>query len=246
MRPFVPKVIFSDFDGTLTEGHRLTPVFFDILKLCEKSKIPFVVVTGRSVQWAYFVLTHFDWPVDFIAEGGGVWVQKHSLQNIETKVLISEDKKLLLEKTTIELQEHFNIELSADSSGRLTDQAVELSLFDKNPKLKEKVVAHLEKRGLHSSCSNVHLNFWAGEVSKSKAMKTFMRQCHPKLSEDDVLFFGDSLNDESVFKDFPRTVGVSNIDSVIDKLKYPPKLVLEGAENSGPLGVHSLLSSWLK
>lgn len=246
MTPFVPKIVFSDFDGTLTEGHRLTTEFFGILELCKKANIPFVVVTGRSVQWAYFVLTHFDWPRDFIAEGGGVWVQKHSVQDIETKLLISEEERLLLEKTTIDLQKRFNIELSADSSGRVADRAIELSALEKSPYLKNEVMSFLKERGLHSSCSNVHLNFWAGELSKSSAIKTFMAKSFPSVSADEVLFFGDSLNDESVFKDFPKTVGVSNIERVIDKLSHRPTLILKGEQNQGPHGVYSLLSSWLK
>lgn len=246
MNPFVPKIVFSDFDGTLTEGHRLTAKFFDILNLCQKRSIPFIVVTGRSVQWAYFVLTHFDWPIHFIAEGGGVWVQKHSVQNLETKLLISDKERLLLEKVTAELKERYQIELSADSSGRLTDRAIELEVFEGRPKLKSDVQKFLTNHGLMSSCSNVHLNFWAGEVSKSKAIKKLMNDEFPKVQDRDVLFFGDSLNDESVFKDFPHTVGVSNIERVLTQLQHRPTLVLEEAQNAGPKGVYSLLSDWLK
>jgi HAD superfamily hydrolase (TIGR01484 family) len=246
LKPFAPKIVFSDFDGTLTEGHRLGPQFFDILNLCEKSKVPFIVVTGRSVQWAYFVLTHFDWPVHFIAEGGGVWVQKHSQQNLETKILISTAEKLLLEKTAIELRERYRIELSADSSGRMTDRAIELEVFKNNNELKLDVQKFLKSSGLESTCSNVHLNFWAGKVSKANAMKHLMSKEFSSLNEKDTLFFGDSLNDESVFKDFSHTVGVSNIDRVIAQLKSQPSLVLKGSENEGPKGVYSFLSDWLK
>lgn len=246
MKPFVPKIVFSDFDGTLTEGHRLTSRFFDILNLCEQSKIPFVIVTGRSVQWAYFVLTHFDWPVHFIAEGGGVWVQKHTIQNLETKLLISEQQKVLLEKVTAEIKNRFDLELSADSSGRFSDRAIELDTFKNNPKLKTEVQSYLSSRGLESSCSNVHLNFWAGGLSKSKAMKHLMREKFPKLQNEEALFFGDSLNDESAFKEFQNTVGVSNIERVLEELNNKPSLVLKGPENAGPSGVYSILSDWLK
>ena len=57
------------------------------------------------------------------------------------------------------------------------------------------------------------------------------------------MYFGDSLNDESMFEKFTHTVGVSNIDRVLNKLKYKPKTILKGEENIGPDGVINFLTN---
>mgnify|MGYP000963175591 CR=1 FL=1 len=57
------------------------------------------------------------------------------------------------------------------------------------------------------------------------------------ISADETIFYGDAMNDESMFKDFQNSVGVSNIISVLDKLTHKPSIVLEGKENAGPNGV---------
>ncbi len=58
-----PKLVLSDFDGTLTEHTELTPKFFEILELLKASNIPLLIVTGRSLSWAHFLLTHLYSPI---------------------------------------------------------------------------------------------------------------------------------------------------------------------------------------
>ena len=53
-----PKIVFSDFDGTLTEqGDSL--VFF-MPETIKKNGSKLVIVTGRPLSWAHFLLTHFE------------------------------------------------------------------------------------------------------------------------------------------------------------------------------------------
>jgi hypothetical protein len=49
-----------------------------------------------------------------------------------------------------------------------------------------------------------------------------------------------------MFEFFPNTVGVSNILSILDKLEYKPKIILEGKENSGAYGVYNHLREVLE
>lgn len=241
-----PKIVFSDFDGTLTLGTALGPIFFEILDLCDKNNLPFIVVTGRSVQWSYFTLTHLPTLNFSIAEGGGIWVEKKSEHELITHLNITEDERVHLKQTAKELCRRFPVTLSADSSGRITDRAIELYEFEKDPALKGEVESFLQEKKLHFSSSSVHLNFWAGEVSKSKAMNILLERFYPELSRDELIYFGDSMNDESVFRDFPYTVGVANLQKIQDKLRSLPQVILKGEEYEGPHGVHFYLQSLLK
>jgi HAD superfamily hydrolase (TIGR01484 family) len=228
------KIVFSDFDGTLTYKEGLGPIFFDVLNHLESKNIPLVIVTGRSLSWGHFLLTHFPYLVDVIVEGGGAIVTRRGKFITEECLISNEDVEKLANFTHKFKKEFPNIQLSVDSFGRKTDRAIELH------DLQDGVLFHhiedfLRSEGINFSTSNVHLNFWCGEVSKYKAVAHYLEQ--KKIAEDECLFFGDSLNDQAMFKSFKNSIGVSNISKVIDQLQFRPTTILQGDENIGPFGV---------
>ena len=238
------KIVFSDFDGTLTQGETLDKTFFEILSFLKSQSLPLVIVTGRSKSWAHFLLTHIPYLEFVLSEGGGVLskVELHEgSRHLKDELLVSEEDVAYLANTTRELQESLNLELSVDSFGRQTDRAIELSSLkdlNKMNALKEL----LTEKGLTYSTSSVHLNFWKGDISKIKGIEFFLKN-YTSYSLEECIYFGDSLNDESVFKGMKNTVGVSNLLKVIDRLKYKPQIILGGSENEGPKGVLSHLRS---
>ena len=224
------KIVFSDFDGTLTYKEGLSPIFFDVLSLLESKKIPLVIVTGRSLSWGHFLLTHFPYLQDVIVEGGGTMVSR-SGKFITEECLISEADVRRLADFCVEFKAKFpNTPLSVDSFGRKTDRAIELH--------------DLREKNINFSTSNVHLNFWCGEVSKFKAVEHFLAL--KKETAANTVFFGDSLNDQSMFKSFENSVGVANIASVLERMTYRPSTILKGDENIGPWGVLNYLKEKLR
>lgn len=235
------KIVFSDFDGTLTNNGKLGAVFFKILELIEKSESELVVVSGRSVSWGHFLLTHF--PLKHvIMEGGGVIVSRSIDGVISEEYLVSEQTLDYLEAVTQELIKAVpEVVMSADSFGRKSDRAVEFGMMS------EEAINKLEdflrsKENIHFSRSNVHINFWAGDISKANGVKKFFKSYIPHIKEDDCIFYGDAANDESMFEYFSNTVGVSNIISILDSLEFKPRIVLEGKDNTGAFGVFNHLS----
>lgn len=237
-----PKIVFSDFDGTLTHHEKLGPIFFDLLNLLNTHKIPLVIVTGRSLSWGHFLLTHFPLQ-DVIVEGGGARVYRND-KLIDEELYVEESEvNRLAQFCEILKVDSPHLKLSADSFGRKTDRAIEL--WD----LQDGVFFHhvedlLRERGVNFSTSNVHLNFWCGEISKYQAVTNFLKA--KNISSDDAIFFGDSLNDQSMFKSFKNSVGVANIEKVMDQLEYRPTIILKGIENEGPYGVYRYLKSLLE
>ena len=47
------------------------------------------------------------------------------------------------------------------------------------------------------------------------------------------VYVGDALNDEPMFKGFPRSVGVANVRGVWDELVHKPAFVTDAAEGAG-------------
>lgn len=243
----LPQVIFSDFDGTLTCGSELTNHFFKILNLVKKNNIPLIIVTGRSVSWAHFLLTHFSSLEYVIAEGGGVLVRRGKGDDLLNEFLVPKSDLKSLKDFSDDLLNNFvGLSLSADSLGRVADRAIELAEFNLSTDLKLQVEEYMKSKFINFSTSSVHLNFWKGELSKYKACVYLLEKYYPEIKIDHTLFFGDSLNDESMFKDMKFSVGVSNIKDSLSKLEYTPKVILEGEENIGANGVYNHLLNILK
>lgn len=229
-------IFFSDFDGTLTgEGRELTRHFFEIIDYVHAKNHELIIVSGRSISWGHFLLTHFPLKA-CIMEGGGVIVYLDERGEIVEEPLVSHLELERLRVFTTQLKHHYpHIPLSADSFGRLTDRAIEFHLMEKS--WIDQVMDFMDKEKINYSKSNVHINFWCGEISKYLGVQYFMKKYRSHVLENDCWFFGDAPNDESMFELFHNSVGVSNIQRCLDRLKYKPRIILEGEENSGPLGV---------
>lgn len=240
----LPKIVFSDFDGTLTDHTEFSEKFLHIIHFLQQTKIPFVIVTGRSLSWAHFLMTHFSSLDVIIAEGGGVILERDAECVMKHRSLVSDTDLARLVAVTEQLKIKYpQALLSADSLGRLTDRAIELPSLASDPALQKAVCQLFDEHGINYSTSNVHLNFWSGNISKFDAMMLLMDEQFPGISPDDTVFFGDSLNDQSVFQSLKHTVGVANVSQVLEQMTYKPAIVLEGEHNAGPAGVLAYLHS---
>lgn len=234
------KIVFSDFDGTLTFKEGLSPVFFEIINLLESKKVPLVIVTGRSLSWGHFLLTHFPFLENVIVEGGGAIVTRTG-KFITEECLVSQSDVLKLSDFVQDFSVEFpKIKLSVDSFGRKTDRAIELHDLQDGVLFKH-IESFLRTHNINFSTSNVHLNFWCGEVSKYMAVDHFLKK--HKTVENECIFFGDSLNDQAMFKSFHNSVGVANIVNVMHLLEFKPTTILKGDENIGPFGVLNYLQN---
>lgn len=228
-------IFFSDFDGTLTTDGQLTRDFFDILEHVKTHDQELVIVSGRSLSWGHFFLTHFPLKA-CIMEGGGVILYLDKNGEIVQEPLVPQSELDRLSKFTEELKKKFpHIPLSADSFGRLSDRAIEFHLMGE--KAIDDVMVYMDENKISYSKSNVHINFWAGEISKYLGVKEFMKKFRVDYKEDQCWFFGDAPNDQSMFELFHNSVGVSNIEHCLHKLTHKPRIILHGDENIGPKGV---------
>ncbi len=234
-------IFFSDFDGTLTTDGELTRDFFEIMDFIKHHGHELVIVSGRSLSWGHFFLTHFPLKA-CIMEGGGVIVYRDERNEIVQEPLVSEKELKRLSDFTTKLQHHYpHVPLSADSFGRLSDRAIEFHLMDE--KWIDEVMQFMDKEDINYSKSNVHINFWCGEISKFLGVKYFLEKYRKELKAEECWFFGDAPNDESMFELFHNSVGVSNISHCLHKLKFKPRIILEGDENIGPKGVLNHITS---
>ncbi len=237
-----PKIILSDFDGTLTHHTEMTSEFFEVLKISQEKKLPFVIITGRSISWAHFFITHFSSLPIVISEGGGAISYKDEQGLIQNQFMLAESEIARLEQFCTLLQKTYpKLYLSSDSIGRVTDRAIELCDLEDEAFRKE-LCELMDAHQINYSTSNVHLNFWCDNLSKANAAKAMFKTFFPDLDmKKDAIYFGDNLNDQSMFDQVATSIGVSNIEDVEDKLDIRPTVILRGKENKGPSGVLNYL-----
>lgn len=217
------------------EGRELTRDFFEIIDFIHKHEHELVIVSGRSISWGHFFLTHFPLKA-CIMEGGGVILHLDERGEIVQEPLVSKEELSRLENFTEKIKHHFpHVPLSADSFGRMTDRAIEFHLMDEE--WVNDVMKFMEQEQINYSKSNVHINFWCGNISKYLGVVYFLKHYRPHLKQENAWFFGDAPNDESMFELFHNSVGVSNIQKCLHRLNHKPRIILEGEENAGPKGV---------
>lgn len=234
------KKIFSDFDGTLTQNGLMSAVFFDLLNELKKKNLELVIVSGRSISWGHFLLTHFPLNVVIMEGGGVISIKEGGL--IKDYPQVDDDLLEKLSEVSNGIAALDGVVMSADSFGRLADRAIEFKQMEVE---KVKIMEdYLTAHDLNFSYSNVHLNFWAGEISKYNAVKTLSLMQNFEI--DDCYYFGDALNDQSMFKHFKNSVGVSNIKPFLDKMTHKPAIILEGESNAEINGVYNFITSQLQ
>ena len=89
------------------------------------------------------------------------------------------------------------------------------------------------------------MNFWVGDISKKNSVEYYLEN-YSTHNKDECIYFGDSLNDQSVFSWMENSVGVSNISRVLQVLKHKPATILQGNNNKEIHGVKNYLKSLLK
>ncbi len=98
-------------------------------------------------------------------------------------------------------------------------------------------------RGAQAKVSSIHVNTWFGQYDKLSTTLLFMEnvlgQSNPK---DTIMFFGDSPNDEQMFKYFPYSCGVANILQFEKSMTSLPTYVasLEGGDGFAESIAHFL------
>lgn len=238
-RPF--KILFTDIDGTLTEGGRLPSSSYAALWELANQGTQVVPVTGRPAGWCDLIARF--WPVHgVIGENGalvyrydGRRMHRHELQtSSQRKDQRSKFKQIVAAVRT----EVPGARVAADQFCRRFDLAIDFA-EDVSPlpptqiqKIKKIFVDH----GAQAKVSNIHVNGWYGDYDKLSTCQWYCRQWFKwELADhlDEVAFVGDSPNDEPMFAYFKWSFAVANVRAFIEQMKAHPRYVTEAPEAAG-------------
>ncbi len=232
------KAIFSDFDDTLTNHSLFHSKTLKTLESLKQKGFWLVLVSGRPAGWADCLMRIL--PIDAMVfeNGAGVMIKEGSkitTVRLASDKNLSEEKKIL-EELFISLKKEIpHLKLATDQPYRLYDYAIDF--IEEPPPLSatetEKTLNFLNRApGITAKLSSIHINYWYGQHTKVTACEYLLNTEGKTRSIhlENVLYSGDSPNDEPLFQFFHHSVGVANIRLFWDKLKFHPKFItqLEG------------------
>lgn len=235
------KAVFTDLDGTLTSGSRVRPETVASLWRLREAGFWTVIVTGRPAGWADCLLRL--WPVDSVIFENGAGVMRREGDSHVTTTLAAgmpreQQYAILLEILQKVREEVPRIKLASDQAFRLYDIAIDFN--EEPPRLTqgevEKIleILHADDR-ITAKLSSIHVNFWVGSHTKVTACEWLLagEGRARGVTRENVVFSGDSPNDEPLFEFFPLSVGVANVREFIPRMKALPAYLTEGAEGEG-------------
>lgn len=229
------KAVFSDFDDTLTHQSLFHAKTLKTIETLKEKGLWLVLVSGRPAGWADCLMRIL--PIDAMVFENGAGIMIKEASKIKT-IRLASDKNLIEERKILEdlfyklKKEIPHLKLATDQPYRLYDYAIDF--IEEPPPLSateiEKSLSFLNATpGITAKLSSIHINYWYGEHTKVTACE-YLLNTEGKLrsiSKENVVYSGDSPNDEPLFQYFPHSVGVANIKLFWDKLKFRPKYVTQ-------------------
>jgi len=245
------KGVFCDIDDTLTWEGRLIPAAFAALAELQAQGLRVIPITGRPAGWVDHIARM--WPVDgVVGENGGLWffmadgkLQRRFLQAHDVR---AHNRAKLDSLATDILKAVPGSALASDQAYRALDLAIDFC-EDVAPLPRSeinRIVEEFEKIGATCKVSSIHVNGWFGDFDKSAGCAQFLKERFGEdLSQEssNYIFFGDSANDEPLFRTFPLSVGVANVADFLDRMEFGPSYITRGNGGHGfAEGIERILS----
>jgi len=232
------RYILMDIDDTLTREGKLLPSSFLSLWKLRDAGFKVIPVTGRPAGWCDLIARQ--WPVDgVIGENGALvfWEEESLESGKKLPVLktffhenaVRNDHKTLIKIKEMALEEIPGLRLAKDQFARLFDIAIDFAEEDPVFPLTvaERIREIAEKEGAIAKVSSIHVNIWLGQYTKLSMAEKFLTERFGWQPENDteVVFVGDSPNDEPMFGRFPLACAVANVNKYRDLIKQLPTFI---------------------
>ena len=235
------RYILVDIDDTLTTEGKLTAPAYSALWELKYAGLKVIPVTGRSTGWCDLICR--EWPVDgVIAENGALafWEERAVGPAGEGLAFgpvmkadyhpnaVSNNHPVLMRVKERAMAEFPELRLAKDQFARRFDLALDFA--EESPVLPlstaERVRSIAEEEGAVAKISSIHVNVWMGDYSKLSMAKRFLTKRFGWAGNNrEVLFVGDSPNDEPMFTRFPLTCAVANVSRYAALMKHFPAYI---------------------
>ncbi len=243
-------ILFTDVDDTLTTGGRLLPETYVAICRLAAEGVKIVPVTGGCAGWCDQIIR--TWPVAaVIGEGGAFYAERTAPQTVrwnywgDEQTHRRDQASILSALATLEL--NFEPKLASDQSFRYVDVAVDYNQQESlTPEQVAVISDALRARGFSVRQSSIHINIWKGDFDKATMSLRVGQELfglEPDVLRTRSIFIGDAPNDESMFRNFPKSVGVANIRRHLPAMPCQPAVITSQASG---LGFTEMADAWLQ
>lgn len=236
------RYVLMDIDDTITKGGKLLAASYAALWNLKEAGLGVIPVTGRPAGWCDCIAR--EWPVDgVIGENGALAFWEASpplvgrppeadrlpvLRTMFHPRAVKNDHPVLNRIRRRALAETPGLRDAKDQFARLFDIALDFA--EEEPVLPlsaaEQVRAIALEEGARAKVSSIHVNIWMGDYDKLSMTELFLTErfgWRGGLTE--VVFVGDSPNDEPMFARFPLACAVANIRRYEGLITHRPAFI---------------------
>lgn len=238
------RFVLMDIDDTLTREGKLLASSYGALWALKRAGLAVVPVTGRPAGWCDLIAR--EWPVDgVVGENGALafWEERDAddrpvLRQLFDPRAVRNDHPVIAKVKARALAEVPGLRVAKDQFARIFDLALDFAEEDPILTLEEarRVAAIAEAEGAVAKVSSIHVNVWMGRYDKLSMAERFLSErfgWDPGSGLDQVVFVGDSPNDEPMFARFPMACGVANVRRYGGLMKDLPAFVSEAECGDG-------------
>lgn len=227
------RFVLFDIDDTITEDGLLLRESYDALWALREAGLAAIPVTGRPAGWCDLIARQ--WPVaGVVGENGAFAFYMHGdrLERLYHPAAPDPEsvRGRLASLGSEALAAFPGLRVAKDQAYRIFDVALDFA--EEEPRLgldlAVRVKEFCESRGAVAKVSSIHVNAWYGEYDKLSMAELFLSSrlgYEPIRDLSSVVYFGDSPNDEPMFRHFPLSCGVANVRQYVSILKNPPEFV---------------------
>jgi HAD superfamily hydrolase (TIGR01484 family) len=236
------KGLCFDIDDTFSSHGKITAEAFQALWNLKNAGIKLIPVTGRPAGWCDHIARF--WPVDAVVGENGAFTlymeggklkRFNTLNPTDNTAAIS---KLAALRKTLET-EFPGMSYASDQAYREFDLAIDFC--EDVPAWADSEVQRLvkvcEREGAIAKISSIHVNTWFGQYTKIEGIRKFLASDAAKTlglpAMNQLIFAGDSPNDEPMFAAFEESVGVANVRKFLAQMKHPPKYITSQEMGAG-------------
>jgi hydroxymethylpyrimidine pyrophosphatase-like HAD family hydrolase len=209
-----------DIDDTITRRGKLLASSYTALWNLQTAGLVVIPVTGRPAGWCDCIAR--EWPVDgVVGENGALafWEEPRpgrlpALRAMYHPNAVRNDHPTLQTVRERAFAEMPLLRDATDQFARLFDIALDFA--EEEPVLPlsaaERVRDIAVEAGAVAKVSSIHVNIWMGAYDKLSMTELFLKKRFGwRGAVEEVVFVGDSPNDEPMFARFPLACAVANI-----------------------------------
>lgn len=235
--------VLTDIDDTLTTDGQLTAEAYAALQALHQAGLTVIPVTGRPAGWCDHIARM--WPVDGVVGENGAFYMWHDMQagRLRVRHLFDEAQRRAGAERLAAVRERILREvpgcaLASDQFCRLYDLAIDFceDVAALPDAAVDRIVALMNEAGMTAKVSSIHVNGWFGNWNKLDTARLMLAERHGidlEAQREQIVFVGDSPNDEPMFAYFPNAVGVANVLDLRERMQSLPTWITRRRGGAG-------------